>query len=547
MYFKFPIFCLFQEILLSQSIYDTYFLFSSSESFQPNYWRNDDISLFFFKEANSTVFYNYSKAFYINTQPSNHTLSSFLETNISNQDSLLYLLYEENIQIFSYNVIIDSAKIQFKLNKNVMNIENKQCISLTNVTDMLLFHLTTQEIELFSNNHKVIASSYYLFFHEKRDFNETLTRIQNGSIRIYIYMPFFIENTLEEIDLNVIPLQNELHFINDEANELAKNAEMIGFSTNYSLFYFNENKTISLLDTQFTQRLNYYISYDSTQTMKILDNPVGTFIFNDGNTNSEIINLLVAMKTEIMFFQASFKNGYLNYKGKLKISDSFTINTVIDSPSFNILTVVLNNTKYLHQYFYLRIEKDKIYQRTTTFECEICSYYDIISCDQQSNDCAIILQNENKGESDSMFKIWLSVLIAVFAALVLIILCCFVVQRYCIRGKNIPKRQIQNYDEVEEKLKNLDKKKLSELMKKYSIIQEETNMEKSEKLKPYIENKCPICMDPLPSQPITYFSCKAHIVHIRCLILYEEEGKNKNNVYKCPYRCTEVKKVGNEV
>ena len=51
-------------------------------------------------------------------------------------------------------------------------------------------------------------------------------------------MPFFIENTLEEIDLNVIPLQNELHFINDEANELAKNAEMIGFSTNYSLFYF---------------------------------------------------------------------------------------------------------------------------------------------------------------------------------------------------------------------------------------------------------------------------------------------------------------------
>lgn len=545
MYFKLLIFCLFQEILFSQSIYDTNFLFSSSSgSIHPNYWRNNDISLFFFKEANSTVFYNYSKAFYINSQPSNHTLSSFLETNISNQDSLLYLLYDEYIQIFSYNVIIDSTKIQFKLNNNIMNIDNKQCLSFTNVTDMLLFHLTTQEIELFSSNHKVIASSYHLFFHEKRDFNETLTRIQNGSIRIYIYMPFFIENTLDYIDLNVIPMQNELDFINDETNELATNTEMIAFSTNYSLFYYHENQTISLLENQLTQRLNYYISYDSTKTMEILENPVGTFLFNDGNTNSNIINLLIAMKTEIMFFQASFNNGFLNLKGKLKVSDSFTINSVIDSPSFSILTVILNNTKFPNQYFYLRIEKDRIYQRTTTFECEICSYYDMISCNRQSEDCAIILQRENDGQPDSMFKIWLSVLIAVFAALVLIILCCFLVQRYCIRGKHTPKTQIQNYDEVEEKLKSLDKKKLGELMKKYSIIQEDSNNEKSEKLK---ENKCPICMDPLPSQPITYFSCKTHIVHIKCLILYEEEGKNKNNVYKCPYRCTEEKKVGNEV
>jgi len=526
-----------QKTILGDTIYDTNFLFTAPQDISLNYWRDGDISLFFFQDYNSTVFYNYSTYFYSNNQPSNHTLASFQDTNISNQDSLLYLLYENEIQIFSYDVVIDSTNMQFTLNKNVMNIANRQYFSFTNVTDMLLFHLISQDIQLYSDSHRIEAQLYYVFFNDTRDFNETLAKIQDGSLRIYIYMPFVIENPLETIDLNLGSLQNEFNLHSEQTSLLSSNNNLLAYSNNYSLFYYDENQTVYLVSDEMDQTFNIYLPYDSNQ---IIGNKTGSFIYPIQGSINDNINMIITVQSLILFFQASFTNDFFNLLGSITISDSFSFDSIVDSPADDLLTIILTNDNYPDQYFFLRIEKDEIFQSSTTFHCEICSYFNFYSCQDQSQDCSIVLQNSNTVDNNSMFKVWLSVLIAVFSALILIVICCFLVQRYCIRGPKKPQGQIINYDEVEERLKGMDKKKLGELMKKYSVTMEENDMENSHKFKAYVDNKCPICMELLPSEPITYFSCKTHIVHTRCFILYEEE--NRNHSYKCPFRCTEEKK-----
>ena len=193
------------------------------------------------------------------------------------------------------------------------------------------------------------------------------------------------------------------------------------------------------------------------------------------------------------FYSASFEKGFFHYLGSINVGEQFTVDQIVDSPSSNILTVILLSSNFPNNFFFLRFSKSIIFSRKEEFKCDICFYYNFYNCVNPDADCSIILQTQKEEESDPYFKVWLSVLVSVFGCLLLIILFCFIVQRFCIGIKKMNlKPQISNYDEVEERLKTLDKKKLESLMKKYSITVQETNMENSDKLKQYMDIKCTI-------------------------------------------------------
>ena len=512
-------------------IYDTNFLLSSQIDMNMNFWRNNDISIIYIKEGNIAVFYNFSSNYYQNNDPTNYSLSTFEVTNISNQDTFLYLLYDNQIQIYSYEILINDSQIRLILKKNVMTLVNQHYITFSNISDLIIFQLSSLSIQLYSDFHLIDSDSYFVFLNDLQSEQDVIQKIQLGATRLFIYFPIYVDNNFETLDIELKFLKNEINsHINEKAEKLT-NDDLLVRSQNYSLYYYSQNSTITLKNNENLELLNYYEFNLSDPFTKIQ----GYFIDNL-NSDDTLIDMAIMIDTILYFFSADFEKGFFHYLGRIYISSKFNFDEVINSPSDNIITAVLINKNYVNNYFFLKLKKDKIYTRTSFFECSICSYYNLYSCDDQNHDCSIILQNDASGESDPYFKVWLSVLVSVFGVIIIIIICCFMIQRFCFHStKHKTQAQITNYDEVEERLKTLDKKKIEALMKKYSITIEETNMEKSDKLKPYMDNKCAICMELLPSQPITYFSCKAHIVHTKCLILYEEE--RRDHTYKCPFRC----------
>lgn len=517
----------------TEKLYDSNFLLSQNSQIIPNLWLKNWNSLFIYEQEQFIVFYNFSDSFYQNQIPFTNSLNNLKATNISNQDSLVYFVYDDLIEIFSYESQISNEILRINLKKSVMEIGNKRFLTFSNISEPIIFELLQQEIGLSSDFHTINSQKYSVFFNKQSDFTQIQDKILNEAVELFIYFPFYINNTLKNLEISLLQMKEEMQVSSEENQQKVENHEFLAKTFNYSLFLFKENKTVSLISNTDYLKLNYY--HNQLPNSSNSSQKAGWFIHTA--QEETVISFIIMIGNDFLLYNANFVKGYLHFLGQILINDRFSVQNLIDSPNDGFFTIMLSNKQSdLQEFLLIKAKKDDFFQRGEFLQCEICTYNKEYLCKNPNNDCSAVLSKINNIDSGMELKTWISILISIFGTFFLVLFCCFIVQRYCIGRKIKPRSQINNFDEVEERLKTFDKKKIQDLMRKYSITVVENNMEKSEKFKAYTDNKCPICMELLPSQPITYFACKTHIVHTKCLLLYEEENHCQKQ-YKCPFRC----------